>query len=226
MRMTRVLVADSLSIFRVGVQRLLSANCDFDVVPAADLPEVLGVVAEDYPDIALIDLDLPPHGGLEAVARLSERGSCRTIVWSYEPSRETVLEAVRAGASGYLEKTISPSGLVRALRGVEHGEAAFSRNLATLMVEALHTREQRRHAFERAAALSPRERQVLDLVARGARNRQVAQALFISEFTVKRHMQNILKKLELPSRGAAANFYTAALASGSEGARRPIGGAA
>jgi DNA-binding NarL/FixJ family response regulator len=215
-RRTRILVADSLSILRSGVRRLLSADSDFEVVEAANLAEVLEVVAEDSPDIALVDLELLPHGGLEAVARLSEGGDCRTIVWSCEPSRETVLDAIRAGASGYLDKTISSRGLVRALRGIERGEAALSRDLATLMVDALHTREKRRDAFERAAVLSAREREVLDLVARGARNRQIAQALLISEFTVKRHMQNILRKLDLPSRRAAASVYTAAFSNGSE----------
>jgi two-component system nitrate/nitrite response regulator NarL len=225
-RRTRVLVADSRSIFRSGVRRLLSANSDFEVVEASDLAEVLYVVAEACPDIALVDLDLMPGGGLEAVARLSEECSCRTIVWSCEPSREIVLEAIRAGASGYLDKTISLRGLVRALRGVAHGEAPLSRGLARLLVEAMHGRERRRDAFERFAVLSARERQVLDLVARGARNRQIAQALFISEFTVKRHVQNILKKLDLPSRQAAASFYTAAFGAGSENLPRPVGGAA
>jgi DNA-binding NarL/FixJ family response regulator len=215
-RRTRILVADSLSILRSGVRRLLNADSDFEVVEAANLAEVLEVVAEGSPDIALVDLELLPNGGLEAVARLSEDSDCRTIVWSCEPSRETVLDAIRAGASGYLEKTISPTGLVRALRGIEHGEAALSRDLATLMVDALHTREKRRDAFERASVLSAREREVLDLVARGARNRQIAQVLVISEFTVKRHMQNILRKLELPSRRAAASVYTAAFSNGSE----------
>lgn len=216
MRRTRILVADSLSILRSGVRRLLSADSDFEVVEAANLAEVLDVVAEGRPDIALVDLELLPHGGLEAVAKLSEEGDCRTIVWSCKPSRETVLDAIRAGASGYLEKTISPTGLVRALRGIEHGEAALSRDLATLMVDALHSREKRRDAFERAAVLSAREREVLDLVARGARNRQIAEALAISEFTVKRHMQNILRKLDLPSRRAAASVYTAAFTNRSE----------
>jgi DNA-binding NarL/FixJ family response regulator len=225
-RRTRVLVADSRSIFRSGVRRLLSANSDFEVVEAAGLSAVLQVVGEGCPDIALVDLELPPGGGLEAVAQLAEHCTCRTIVWSCEPSREIILEAIHAGASGYLEKTISPWGLVRALRGVAHGEAALSRGLATLLVEAMHGSEKRRDAFERFAVLSARERQVLDLVARGARNRQIAQALFISEFTVKRHMQNILKKLGMPSRQAAATFYTAAFGPGSESVPRPVGGAA
>jgi two-component system, NarL family, nitrate/nitrite response regulator NarL len=223
---TRVLIADSFPIFRSGVRRLLSANTDFDVVEASDLASVLDLVAEVCPDIALIDLDLRPNGGLEALALLTERCSCHSIVWSCEPSRQTVLEAIRAGASGYLEKSISTSGLVRALRGIEQGQAALSRDLATQLVLALHGREHRRDALERAAVLSVRERQVLDLVARGARNRQIAEALVISEFTVKRHMQNILRKLGLPSRGAAASFYTAAFAPGSDAVTSTAGGAA
>ena len=226
MTRTRVLVADSRSIFRLGVRRLLSAHSDFEVVEAADLFEVLHVVAENCPDIALVDLELMPGGGLEAVAQLSERCSCCTIVWSCEPSAESILDAIRAGAGGYLDKRISPWGLLRALRGVAHGEAPISRDLAMLLLEAVHGRERRRNAFERFAILSARERQVLDLVARGARNRQIAQALFISEFTVKRHMQNILKKLDLPSRKAAADFYAATFGSGPERALRPVGGAA
>jgi DNA-binding NarL/FixJ family response regulator len=226
MRRTRVLVADSLSIFRAGVHELLSANSDFEVVEAADLSEVLLAVADDCPDVALIDLDLLPSGGLEAVAQLSERCSCHTIVWSYEPSRESVLDAIRAGADGYLEKTISPGGLVRALRGIELGEAPFSRHVVALMVEALHGREKRREALARASILSAREREVLDLVSRGARNREIAEELAISEFTVKRHMQNILKKLGLPSRRAAATLYGAAFGNGSDRMQTPIGGAA
>jgi DNA-binding NarL/FixJ family response regulator len=132
------------------------------------------------------------------------------IVWSFEATRETVLSAIRAGASGYLHKEISPQGLVRSLRGVVEGEAPLSRDLATLMIQALHALEEQTTARERAAVLSAREREVLNLVALGARNREIAASLFISEFTVKRHMQNILQKLELPSRSAAAQFYRAA----------------
>jgi DNA-binding NarL/FixJ family response regulator len=221
MRPTRILVADSLSIFRSGVRTLLKGNSDLVVVEAADLSEVLVAATDACPDIALIDLDLLPDGGIEAVAQLSERCSCHMIVWSCDPSRETVLEAIRAGASGYLDKTISARGIVRSLRGIERGEAPLSRDLATQMIEALHRHEKRSDAHERAAVLSAREREVLDIVARGARNREVAQALFISEFTVKRHMQNILKKLGLPSREAAAAFYAAAF--GSDGVVTQMG---
>jgi DNA-binding NarL/FixJ family response regulator len=206
MTRTRVLVADPLRIFRAGVRNLL-ARSDFEIAEAGTFDEVLQAIEHKCPDIALIDLDLPPFGGVAAVQRLERECATHTIVWSFEPSRETVLAAVRSGADGFLHKNIKPEGLVRALRGVIQGEAPLSRDLATLMIDALHGLDERTRARDRAAVLSPRERDVLDLVARGARNKQIAAALAISEFTVKRHVQNILHKLELTSRHAAATFY-------------------
>jgi len=214
MRRTRILVADSLAIFRAGVRNLLARESDFVVCEAARLDDLVAAVADECPDIALIDLNLPPYGGVAAVAKLSETCPTHTIVWSFEANPTTVLAAIRAGASGYLHKEISPAGLVRSLRGVSRGEAPLARDLATLMIGALHGLEERDRAREKAAALSAREREVLAYVARGARNRQIAQALFISEFTVKRHMQNILQKLGLPSRRAAAAFYLSAFEAG------------
>jgi DNA-binding NarL/FixJ family response regulator len=209
-RGTRVLVADSVPIFRSGVRNLLAREGEFDVLEVATLHELVDAVRDDCPEIALVDLDLPPDGGIAAVERLAQRCSTHMIVWSFDPTRETVLAAIRAGASGYLHKEISPPGLVRSLRGALDGEAPLARDLASLMIDALHGLEERANARERATRLSAREREVLDLVARGARNREIASALVISEFTVKRHMQNILQKLELPSRRAAAAFYQSA----------------
>ena len=210
MRRTRILVADPLRIFRSGVRNLLARESDFEIVEAADLEGVRRAVTGRCPDIALIDLDLGPDGGVAAVAELAKQCPTHMIVWSFEPTRETVLAAIRAGASGYLHKEISAQGLVRSLRGAVQGEAPLSRDLASLMIDALHAIEERATARERAAVLSAREREVLSLVAHGARNKEIARSLFISEFTVKRHMQNILQKLELPSRRAAAAFYWSA----------------
>jgi DNA-binding NarL/FixJ family response regulator len=95
---------------------------------------------------------------------------------------------------------------------VINGEAPLSRDLATLMIDAIHRLEDRDRTRERLSVLSSREREILDFVARGARNREIAGQLTISEFTVKRHMQNILGKLNLSSRRAAADFYRAAQA--------------
>lgn len=210
MRRTRILVADPLRIFRSGVRNLLERESDFEIVEAGSLEETLDSIALDCPDIALVDLELPPYGGVAAVQRLARRCNTYMIVWSFEPSRETVLEAVRSGAHGFLHKEITPEGLVRALRGVVQGEAPLSRDLASLMIDALHGLDERQRARDRLGVLSSREREVLEFVAQGARNKEIASALVISEFTAKRHVQNILQKLELPTRRAAASFYRTA----------------
>jgi len=206
----RVLVADPLRIVCAGVRNVLEREGDFEVVEASTLDEVFASIDERCPELALVDLDLPPLGGIAAVRQLTRRCSAFTIVWSLEPSRETVLQAVRSGAHGFLQKEISPEGLVRALRGVAQGEAPLSRQLASLMIDALHGLDERSRARVCVDELSNREREVLELVAQGARNKQIAAALSISEFTAKRHVQNILRKLELPSRRAAAAFHASA----------------
>jgi DNA-binding NarL/FixJ family response regulator len=218
----RILVADAAPLFRAGVRNLLSREGDFEVIEAGDVDELEQALEDTPPDIALIDLELPPDGGTEAVARIAKEGA-RLIVWSFEPTRDTVLAAIRAGADGYLHKEISPRGLIRALRGSIDGEAPISRDLANLMIDGLHVLEERASARERAAILSAREREVLACVARGARNKEIAGSLFISEFTVKRHMQNILHKLELPSRRAAAAFYWSAFDGQAEAAGFGVG---
>lgn len=210
MTRTQVLVAEPVRILRTGIVNLLQRESDFDVLEAASLEEVEELALAHSPDVALVDLDLPPVGGMPAVSLLARETSSVTIVWSFKPSREGVLAAIRAGAHGYLHKEISQTGLVRALRRVTHGEAPLARDIAALMIEAMHGQEQRASAQRRFAGLSGRERQVLGLVAQGAKNRDIADDLAISEFTVKRHVQNILQKLGLSSRRQAAEFYRSA----------------
>lgn len=214
----RVLVADPLELYRSGVRNVLERESDFELVEASDLDGLRAEVERGCPDIAIVDLDLPPVGGVAAIGSLGRCGGTRTVVWSFDPTRETVLAAIRGGADGYLEKEITPQALVQSLRGMARGEAALSRALATLMIEAIHGLEQRDRVRDQASVLSTREREVLAFVAGGARNKDIADALTISEFTVKRHMQNILQKLEMPSRRAAASFYRVAFQS--EGLRR------
>ncbi|HZS23733.1 MAG TPA: response regulator transcription factor [Gaiellaceae bacterium] len=207
----RVLVADALPIVRAGVRDLLQRDGGFDVTEAATVEQLLAAAERDRPDLCLVDLDLPPSGGCTAVRQLARASSTAAIVWSFDPTPEVVLAAVRAGAHGFLHKAISQQGLVRALRGAARGEAPLQRDLASMMIEAIHGHDERADARGRVALLSLREREVLELVAGGARNKDVAAVLAISEFTVKRHVQNILQKLALPTRGAAALFYRAAV---------------
>jgi two-component system, NarL family, nitrate/nitrite response regulator NarL len=212
-RRTRVLVADPVRIFRAGVRNLLRREHDFEVIEAAELAD-LEALTDDCPDIALIDLQFPPFGAVTALNWLRNRCDAYTIVWSLKPSREAVLDALGAGADGYLCKEISRAGLVRSLRGAAQGEAALSRELTMFVVEELRGLEQRDRTRERIYLLSSREREILHYVAQGLRNRQIAATLSISEYTVKRHIQNILGKLDLASRVAAAEFYREAVGGG------------
>jgi DNA-binding NarL/FixJ family response regulator len=202
---TRVCIADPLTVFRAGVREVLLREKDFHVVEAVDLASLdkalqLGV------DIALIDAALPPAGVSAAIT--AAIGRCpEIIVWSLRPESHAVFAAIRAGATGYLRKEISAAGLVRSLRGASMGESPLSRDLAALMIDGLHAAESGSRARDLASALSTREREVLVHVAHGSGNKQIAAELTISEFTVKRHVQNILHKLELPSRRAAAALY-------------------
>lgn len=206
MTRTRVLIADPLPIFRAGVREVLLAEEDFAVREAGDRDEVLASVAATGCDVVLVDLDLPPGGALAVLPDLHASSATHAIVWSFKPSQENVLAALRRGASGYLHKEIPAPGLVRTLRALAQGEAPLARDLAGAAISAVRGSGDR----QLASTLSVREREVLGLVASGARNRQVAAALEISEFTVKRHVQNILQKLALPSRIEAAAFYRSA----------------
>ncbi len=210
MKRTSIVVADSGAIFRAGVRHLLGNESEFEVFEASNLAELSEALEEDEPDVALIDLELPPSGGIGAIADLAPLHETHMIVWGFDATNDLVLASVTAGAKGFLAKEISPAGFIRSLRGVVRGEAPLSRGLATLMIDAVQGLQQRDRVRERAVTLSSREREVLELVADGARNRQIAQALSISEFTVKRHMQNILHKLDLPTRRAAGLFYRSA----------------
>ena len=200
MRRTRVLLVDALPLFRAGVRLHLVQESDFDVSEVGSLRELRSV---EPPDIALVDSSFA--GAFDLL------GDAYVIMWSFAPEPHEVLTAVRAGAHGYLPKEISASGLVRALRALQRGEAPLSRALARAMIEALHAQKADSELEARLALLSAREREVLELVACGARNSSIAESLSISEFTVKRHVQNILRKLGVASRAAAGAIYRTAL---------------
>ncbi len=211
MSATRVLVADALRIVRTGVRTLLEREGDFEVLEAASIDDLVATIDREQPDIVLVAADLPPDGGVEAVRQLAGRGPSCIVAWGFRPTADEGLAALRAGADGFLAKEISAAGLVRALRAATRGQAPLARDLVGALINELHGASERADALERTATLSSREREVLQLVSRGARNREIATELQISEFTVKRHIQNILMKLELPSRSDAAGLYRAAL---------------
>jgi two-component system, NarL family, nitrate/nitrite response regulator NarL len=204
---TRVLVADSVGLFRAGVRSALERAGGFAVTEAPDEPALLAAVQLDRPELVLLDLHLPPAGGLAALGQLATDAGPRVIAWSLEPDGDEVLAALSAGAIGFLTKDMKAESIVRGLHTALEGQAPIRRSLLTGVIGAFQKLERRDRYGERAIKLSSRELEVLGLVALGTRNREIADQLQISEFTVKRHVQNILHKLNVPSREVAAHIY-------------------
>jgi NarL family two-component system response regulator LiaR len=190
----RVLIADDHAVVRQGLRTFLELQDEIEVVgEAADGIEALDLVQRTEPDVALLDLVMPRLGGLEAIRRIREVApATRVLVLTSFADDDTVLPAVRAGAAGYLLKDVEPAELVRAIHTVADGEALLHPAVAARLMEEFS--EVERPAAEEA--LTAREREVLELIARGSSNKEIAQKLVIAENTVKVHLRNILDKLQ------------------------------
>jgi two-component system, NarL family, nitrate/nitrite response regulator NarL len=211
-RLTSVVVADADHVLRTAARAVLTAKCDFVVHEATNYDQLHAVVAARRPDIALVDFELPPSGGLNAVTLLGERYPLKVVIWGYEPQPDSILEVVSARSHGFLPKTVTPEALVRALHGVAEGQACLSREMTLELIAELHRLARRERSRRLAGTLSAREVDVMRLVSSGFTNKQIAAALYISEFTVKRHVHNILAKLGASSRRAAAAAFREAQA--------------
>jgi DNA-binding NarL/FixJ family response regulator len=206
-----IALADPSPVFRIGVSTILDEAGEFAVSEAGNYGELdEQLLGEQTPDLALVDLDLQPSGASVAVEHLC-RNDVAPIVWATRNrlSPELVFDLVRAGAVGVLTKEISPHGLLRALHGVVDHQAALSRETAWLLIRGAQTADAAASTAERLTALSIRELEVLELVADGRANKEIAVLLALSEFTVKRHIQNILRKIGVHSRWAASASYVA-----------------
>jgi len=194
---TRVLVVDDHPMWRTAVAADL-ARAGIEVVgTAADGASALHVAAATRPDVVLLDLQMPVMGGVEAVERLRQ-GGAHVLVLSASGEHRDVLDAVRVGASGYLVKSATAAELVDAVLRTSRGEAVFSPGLAGLVLG-----EQRRPTGPR---LTPRETEILRLVATGRSYRQIADELVISHRTVQNHVQSVLGKLQLRNRVQLARY--------------------
>lgn len=199
----RILIVDDHALLREGLAGLLDAQPDFEVVgEAANGQEAIARTSELMPDLVLMDVDMPVMDGLAATQAIKATLPYVTIVMlTVHDADEKLFGAIRAGAQGYLLKDIRAAELVEALRGLARGEAAISRRLATRLIQ-----EFAQQGTPAAMPLTPREKEILAMVAARQRNREIAEALFISEFTVKNHLRNILAKLHQRNRREAAAF--------------------
>jgi len=206
----RVLLADDHAVVRQGLRTFLALQDDMEVVAdAADGEEAVRAAREHAPDIVLMDLVMPNMDGVEATRRIaSERPATRVIALTSFLEDDKVLPAVRAGAAGYLLKDVGPPELVRAIRTVHGGEALLHPAVAARVLEEVAAPAPApAPAPPRAEpGLTPREREVLALVARGLANKRIAQELGIAEKTVKIHVSRILHKLGVADRTQAALY--------------------
>ncbi len=188
----RVLLADDHLLFRQGLARLLAAENDFEVVgEAVDGPQALEMARELMPDLILLDVSLPVMNGQETTLRIkAEMPYVKIVILTVSECESCPFEAVKCGAQGYLPLKIEPQALYDMLRRVVRGEAPVSRVMAAQLLEA--------------AEPTAREREVLEQVAQGRSNEEIAAALTICENAVKNHLTNVLEKLHFESRVQAA----------------------
>ena len=212
---TRILLVDDHALFRVGMRQILEREEDFDVVAEAeDSRSAFDAAIEHTPDIVLMDLSLPAPGGIETTQRVKrEVPSAGIIVLAVNEDEDQLFDAIRAGAAAFILKDVGPDDLVTIIRRVSAGEYLINDKVfAKPSVASRVLKEFRELAVygqESApifAPLSPREVEILDNIAQGMTNKQVAYALSISEQTVKNHMSSILRKLSVNDRTQAVVY--------------------
>ncbi len=203
--MIRVLLADDQALVRGGLRLILDAESDIDVVgEAADGEAAVELALETAPDLVLMDIRMPVLDGIEATRRLiSALPSTRVVMLTTFDLDDYVVDAFRAGASGFILKTAPPPQLVAAIRTVHIGDALLAPASTRRLLEQ-SVRPARQSAV--LATLTSREREVLQLLARGLTNAEIGRQLFVEPSTVKSHVASLLAKLDLRDRVQAVVF--------------------
>jgi DNA-binding NarL/FixJ family response regulator len=199
-RRLRVFLVDDHAMFRAGVRAELGPHVDV-VGEASSVTEAVTRIGSTLPDVVLLDVHMPDGGGravLEAVRRAHPQ--VRFLALSVSDAAEDVIGLIRAGARGYVTKTISSEELAAAIRRVADGDAVFSPRLAGFVLDAFAARSDTAVADPELDQLTNREREVLRLLARGYAYKEIAKELFISIKTVETHVSNVLRKLQMSNR--------------------------
>jgi two-component system nitrate/nitrite response regulator NarL len=215
-----ILLVDDHTLFRKGLAELLEGRDAIRVIAATGDPEEALVIArEQRPDVAIVDLNMPPHGGLALLRRLREEGWQGTsLVLTVSDAEDDMANALASGARGYLLKDMEPDELVDAVRRALRGETVVAPAMTLKLIDLLHPKRGAAVREDLLAELTPREREILQHLAQGMTNKAIARALDISHETVKLHVRRVLAKLKLSSRVEAAVF---AVEHGVSSARRP-----
>jgi DNA-binding NarL/FixJ family response regulator len=206
--MIRIAIADDQALVRGGFRMILTAQPDFDVVgEAADGQAAVDLCRGTTPDIVLMDIRMPVLDGLEATRRVVLGSpSTRVLMLTTFGEDDFVWQAMNAGASGFLLKDVPPEDLVGAVRTVHRGDALLAPSITRRLIEEFASGPQPGAAPQSIEALTEREREVLDLIAGGLTNAEIAKQLILGETTVKTHVTRVLSKLGLRDRVQAVVF--------------------
>ena len=201
----RVLIVDDHAVVRQGLKAFLGTQDDIEVVgEAADGDEAVRKASELVPDVVLMDLVMPSHDGVEATRSiLAKNANTKVIVLTSFTDDERVVAAVRAGAAGYLLKDVAPGDLSDGIRAVYAGEGLLHAKVVGKLMRQVAEPARQRAPHD---SLTRRERDVLQHLARGMSNKEIARELSVAEKTVKTHVSSILQKLELADRTQAALY--------------------
>jgi DNA-binding NarL/FixJ family response regulator len=198
----RIVIVDDHALFRAGLVSLLTTIPEFDIVgEAGNGREALSLVEETQPDVVLLDVNMPVMGGVEMVEALHEKQKPRILMLTISKHDEDLFGAIAAGADGYLLKDAEPDELRRAINLVAGGQSVLSPEVTGRVLKAVSSS----HGIPPEVALSKREMDVLNCLAKGMTSAQIANDLFISENTVKTHVRHILEKLEASNRAEAVS---------------------
>ena len=199
----RVLLVDDHPLFRRGVAQLIATQPDFEVIgEEASGEEGVSLARSLNPDLVLMDVDMRGQGGLEALKQIKDAGlDSQVIMLTVSDAEQDLVVAVRSGADGYLLKDSEPEEMLEKLRQAARGEVVFAESLMGMLVDAMRDGAPAPSSDE---SLTERERQILQLIAAGKSNKLIARELGISDGTVKVHVKNLLRKLNLRSRLEAA----------------------
>ena len=206
----RVALVDDHALVRAAIRAGLQAAREIRLVAEiTTAEEAITTLPMLAPDVALVDVDLPGRSGIYLIRELAPRlPRCLFVVLTVDESETTIVEAIRAGARGYLSKDIEPAALVRALIGIRRGEAPFGRHPTQVMAERFQALLRRGTGVDaKLPELTERENEVLALLAEGLTDREIAEGLVIGRRTVETHVANILAKLHVESRVQAARIY-------------------
>jgi len=203
----RILLVDDHEVVRLGLKSLLERHPQFDIIgEASSAREALEQVANNHPDVVVMDIRLPGTSGIEACEEITSRfPETRVLMLTSYAEDEMLFSAIRAGASGYVLKQIGGEELVRALEAVARGEAMLDPVVTQRVFQEVRraVKEEEASAF---AHLSQQEKHVLLLVSEGKTNREIAKALFLGEGTVRNYVSSILSKLGVSNRAEAAAY--------------------